>query len=129
VKKTYQFIQMNAIALVVWFGICPYLPSALFNTDGAQWVVLYCVFLLISSSAVFLLCALWLLLKFRLQKPGYMWAVTIGSLLGILIGASALLGLYGYGTGLYMFWRGTPALLQTLAMLVGVYLQLAELRT
>ena len=81
------------------------------------------------SAVIFLLCLWWMKADWHLEKPGYMIALSFGSALGMMIGFSALIGLYGYSTRFYLLWRETPAMVLTAAMLAGCGIEFIRPKT
>lgn len=124
-NSIYKLLQRFAFELCILFGTAPYSPSFIQKNFGGAASAIYSWSIFATSLLVFLLCALWM--KYELivvKKPAYMMALTFGSVLGIMIGASALLGLYGFGTRFYLLWRDVPALVLGIFMLGGVTVQL-----
>jgi hypothetical protein len=125
-KSAYNFLQSNAFGLCILFGTCPYMPGFLQKNVSGDVAALYTWILATSSVTIFGLCFWWLKADWVVEKPGYMSALGFGSLLGSLIGVTALFGMYGSNLGLwfYQIWRGLPADTLTALMILAVAKQL-----
>lgn len=108
-KKIYSELTRFTFELCVLFGISPYIPAVLQNNVGGDASAIYSWALTILGALVLLLAFLWLKSGQIVEKPFYMSALTFGSVLGLMIGSSALFGMYGYGTYFYLLWRDLPA--------------------
>ncbi len=125
-KAIYDFLQSTAFGLCVLFGTCPYMPGFLQKNVNGDVAALYTWVLTISSITIFGLCFWWLKAGWIVEKPAYMSALGFGSLLGSLIGVSALFGMYGSNLGirLYLLWRDIPASILIVLMILAVAAQL-----
>lgn len=122
-KNLYYQLQCFTVELCILLGLSPYMPSFLQKNFNGEMFATYSWGLTLISAAIFLLCLWWMKADWSLEKPGYMAALSFGSVLGIMIGFSALIGLYGYSTRFYLLWREIPAMVLTAGMLAGIGLE------
>lgn len=126
-KALYSFIQERALLICIFFGVSPDMPSFMQHYVGYEEAIYATWALLAASVALFALCFWWLKASWILPKPANMMAATFASVLGLMISISALLGMYGFGTGLYLLWRELPAHIVQGLMIVALLLQVLEI--
>lgn len=124
-KRVYDFLQNYAFAICVFLGTSPKIPLFLY-ANGLDGIALtYSVTLLLVSLVIFLLCFWWLKEDWVLEKKGYMMALCFGSMLGIMIGSTASLGIMDIEVGaiLYDICKELPTWLLIGAMIGAVFYQ------
>jgi len=121
-KSLYETLQRFAFEIAIFFGISPYMPTWLQRAYKEDYSisVMYCWGLLAISTFIFTLCFWWLKDSWVVHSPIKMTMTTFGSVLGLLISSTALLGIYGYGTGMYLVVRDIPATV-LIAMIIVSY--------
>jgi hypothetical protein len=110
VKKIYAHLQFAWFPLCILFSISaavlPHLQKA-----NADWAVWFSWFLSALSIFVFTCSLYWIKNSWQLPKTAAMIALFFSSTLGLLIGISALIGMYGFGMTFYKEWTGWPRLI------------------
>ena len=110
-EKIVNMLQKGyvVVALVILFGTSPYMPSYLQHAYQRPVAEMYTWGLFFVSIVLMRLCFYYLTSKMIVSRPWYMLTLTFAAAQGLAMGFSALLGMYGFSAGLYLYWKGGSA--------------------